>query len=405
MVIHVVGGVYVEFCTRPAWDETYGSGGRAAAAIAAMGTATVLHTYVSPQIQQHLDLLARTYSLETRTAPIENPIIFEYLHDLARPDILNAPKSKAASLIVKEKHVVRFGMLEGDATVEAEWAVFDPQNQGSPVPFSANGSIAIHLALVLNEWESRQMAQLPKGSAEECARKIAVEQQAEVVIIKQGSQGALVWTQGKTSQIPAFRTNKVWKIGSGDCFVAYFAQAWMGQGMDPVAAAELASRATAYYCETRGFATPSILEKYQPAEIRASTTKDEKSSKSVYLAGPFFHLAQIWIIEESRIQLRSSGLKVFSPFHDVGLGSADDVVQKDIDAIKGCDVMFAIADGLDAGTMFEIGYARSIGIPVVIYSELEQGAECLKMMEGTGCEIYSDFTTAIYATRWKAIEI
>jgi hypothetical protein len=405
MVIHVVGGFYKEYCTRPAWDETYGSGGRAAVAIAAMGTATVLHTYVSPQSKHHLDALGQIYSVQIRATHIEKPVRFEYLHNLARPDIFDTPESSAPNLSVKEKHVVRFGMLEGDAIVDAEWAVYDPQNQGAPVTFAQNGSKATHLALVLNQWESQQMAQLPTGSAAECACKIASEQQAEVVIIKQGAQGALVWAQGRASQIPAFRTNKVWKIGSGDCFVAYFAQAWMGQGMAPVPAAELASRATAYYCETRGFSTPSSLNQYQPPAIKARADGGEAVRRSVYLAGPFFYLAQIWLIEESRIQLKSSGLAVFSPFHDVGLGSADDVVQKDIDAIKKCDVMFAIADGLDAGTMFEIGYARSIGMPVVIYSEVEQGAESLKMMEGTGCEIYADYATALYATRWKAIEL
>lgn len=405
MVIHVIGGFYKEYCTRPAWDETYGSGGRAAVAIAAMETTTVLHTYVSSKSKQHLDALGQLYSVEIRAAHLEKPVRFEYLHDLARPDIFDLPESSAPPLIVKEEHVVRFGMLEGDAVVDAKWAVYDPQNQGAPVTFAKNGSKATHLALVLNQWESQQMAQLPTGSAAECARKIAMEQKAEVVIIKQGAQGALVWAQESASHIPAFRTNKVWKIGSGDCFVAYFAQAWMGQGMDPVYAAEFASRATAYYCETRGFSTPLSMSEYQPLAIKAPAIGGEALPRSVYLAGPFFSLAQIWLIEESRIQLRSSGLTVFSPFHDVGLGSADDVVQKDIDAIESCDVMFAIADGLDAGTMFEIGYARSIGMPVVIYSEVEKGAENLKMMEGTGCEIYSDYTTALYATRWKAMEL
>jgi hypothetical protein len=40
----------------------------------------------------------------------------------------------------------------------------------------------------------------------------------------------------------------------------------------------------------------------------------------------------------------------------------------------------------------------------VIYSETQVGTESLKMMQGTGCEIYANFTTAIYATRWRAVE-
>jgi len=405
MPIHVTGGFYREYCTRPFWDETYGSGGRAAVAIAGYGTPVIFHTYTSSHSQKHLELVAATYLFQVRTAPIEKTVAFEYLHDLARPDILNVPTEQASPLSVKEKHVVRFGMLEGDSIVDAEWAVYDPQNQGSPVPFTANGSKAKHLALVLNQWEAQQMAWLPSGSAEQCAHTIAQEQHAEVVIIKQGTQGALVWTREGKAQVPAYRTKNVWKIGSGDCFVAYFAQAWMKQGLSPAAAADFASRATAYYCETQGFATSEALAESKRAPIKSSIASSERTTRSVYLAGPFFHLAQIWMIEEARTHLKSAGLEVFSPFHDIGLGSAQDVVQKDIDAIKKCDVIFAIADGLDPGTIFEIGYARSIDKPVVIYSEVEVGAESLKMMEGTGCEIYSNFATAIYATRWKAVEL
>src|SRR5690606_2595867 len=111
---------------------------------------------------------------------------------------------------------------EGDAVVHAQWAVYDPQNQDAPVAFGANSSTTQHLALVLNSWEAQQMAGLPGANPQACARKIAQEQQAEVVIIKQGAQGAMVWANHQASQVPAYRTQNVWKIGSGDCFVAYF---------------------------------------------------------------------------------------------------------------------------------------------------------------------------------------
>ena len=404
MTIHVLGGFYYERCIRPSWDEVYGSGGRAAIAIAISGSDVEFHTYTSPKSAPLLQMYTQAYSnLATHTTPIAKAVTFYYLHDLGDPQIDNVPAMNAQPLQVEAEHIVRFGMLEGDAVVDADWAVYDPQNQGAPIPFKANGSKANHLALVLNGWEARQMAGLPEGTAQHCAEKIAQEQNAEVVIIKQGAQGALVWTNSGTSQVPAYRTSNVWKIGSGDCFVAYFAQAWMEERLSPAQAADRASRATAYYCETKCFATLEQLLKTQHAPITSAQT-ELSATKLVYLAGPFFHLSQIWMIEQARILLKGAGLKVFSPFHDVGLGSASDVVQKDIDAIKECDLLFAIADGLDPGTIFEIGYARSIGKPVVIYSELHSGEEALKMMQGTACEIYQNFTTAIYATRWKAVQ-
>lgn len=404
MAIHVAGGFYYEQCIRPSWDEIYGSGGRAAAALATCGSDVEFHTYTSTKSARALQMHTQAYSgLTTHTTSITDAIAFYYLHDLGDPQIKNVPATPAQPLQICAEYVVRFGMLEGDAIVDAEWAVYDPQNQNTPIPFSANGSKTTHLALVLNSWEARQMAALPAGSAKQCAEQLAQVQNAEVVIIKQGAQGAFVWTSSGSSQVPAYRTSNVWKIGSGDCFVAYFAQAWMEDRLSPAQAADRASRATAFYCETQGFATLEQLSQAMHKPI-SSAQQEPSAPKLVYLAGPFFHLSQIWMIEQARALLKSAGLKVFSPFHDIGLGSASDVVQKDIEAIMKCDLIFAIADGLDPGTIFEIGYARSIDKPVVIYSELHSGEEALKMMEGTECDIYQNFTTAIYATRWKAVQ-
>ena len=95
------------------------------------------------------------------------------------------------------------------------------------------------------------------------------------------------------------------------------------------------------------------------------------------------------------------GLRVFSPLHDVGMGRGQDVAPKDIEALKVSRAMLALVDGLDAGTLFEIGYARSLGIPVVVLAE-STPEEPLKMLTGTSCDVVSDFVTAIYRTAWAA---
>jgi nucleoside 2-deoxyribosyltransferase len=92
---------------------------------------------------------------------------------------------------------------------------------------------------------------------------------------------------------------------------------------------------------------------------------------------------------------------VFSPYHDVGHGSADDVVFKDLEAIKKADLVFAVGDGLDSGTVYEVGYARSQDKPVIVYCENET-QESLKMMQGSGCTLCEDFVTAIYRSFWIA---
>ncbi len=406
MAIHVVGGVYREYCVHPRWNEIYGSAGRAALAIATMGTSVVLHSYVDSEA--HDVFAAKGVYLdafEMRPSSVPAIVRFRYLHDLATPLISDVPKPLFGTLAVREEKVVRFGMLDGDARVDAEWAVYDPQNVQDGKPFRENGSTAKHLALVLNSWEAAHMAGRPGALAAEVAPILAAAHQAEVVVVKMGPQGAYVWTASEQIQVPAYRTNRVWKVGSGDCFVAHFANAWMQERRTPAEAAARASLATAYYCETQDFVTADKLAALQYSPITPSVGYLAGQARQVYLAGPFFDLSQVWMIEQARSSLHEMGLTVFSPYHDIGLGSANDVVVKDLEALDESHIVFAVCDGLDAGTIFEIGHARSRKIPVVVYSERHHGGESLKMMEGTGCILCKDYTTAIYTALWEAVQI
>jgi len=405
MTIHVVGGVYREYCVHPRWNQVYGSAGRAAMAIASMDTPTKLHSYLDPQTLEVFNgeaVWLSTLSVEPTT--VTGVVRFDYLHDMATPSISGCPTAQHAAIGLTEERVVRFGMLEGTAVVHADWAVYDPQNQNSAEPFGANGSTAKHLALVLNSWEAASMAGMPNQPPSVTAPVIAATQSAEVVIVKMGPEGAFVWTTQGGVQIPAFRTERVWKIGSGDCFVAHFANAWMNDKLAPAEAARVASLATAFYCAEKRLPTRAELASCNFPPIAVSQNYTLGNRPQVYLAGPFFDLAQIWMVDQALSTLKALGLRVFSPYHDIGLGSADDVVEKDLQGIRDSDMLFAIANGLDAGTIYEIGYARAIGKPVVIYSESET-EESLKMMQGSDCIICSDYTTAMYSTLWEAAKL
>lgn len=405
MAIHVVGGVYREYCVHPRWNELYGSAGRAALAVAATGLPVVLHSYMNEEVQQMMgEKCAWLDNLQLDPTNVTGCVGFDYLHDMAVPRISGLPEVPHPSISVAEEKVVRFGMLEGDAVVHADWVVYDPQNGLKGQPFGTNGSTAKHLALVLNSWEAAHLAGMPGESASKTAPALASKEGAEVVVVKMGPEGAFIWTASGTAQVPAFRTSRVWKIGSGDCFVAHFALAWMHQRLPAAQAAEFASRATAYYCETQGFPTNSLLASRQFTPVELSAAYRGGSRRKVYLAGPFFDLGQVWMVEQARTNLRNLGLEVFSPYHDVGLGSAEDVVSKDLQGIHESDLVFAITDGLDAGTIYEIGYARALEKPVVVYSERHKD-ESLKMMEGSGCTICADYTTALYSTLWEAVKI
>jgi len=403
--IAVVGGIYHERCMRPRWREIFGSAGRAASAIAAMHGAVELHGYVD---RYGADVVAQwaTFSktpMVMRTRVASTSVVFDYHHGLETPRIHGAAEP-LPEIEVGSRHIVRFGMLESDARVHGDRVVYDPQNALDPRPFHENGSTARELALVLNQHEASLMTGKKNATVEDMARELLQSHGASVVVVKRGPRGALVFDGADVHAVPAYRSQEVWKIGSGDNFVAHFAHQWMQRGRTPAESADLASRATAFYCETRSFATPESLAAFNSPAIAVSARYAAGWRPTVYLAGPFFTLAQLWLVEQARDNLRSMGLTVFSPYHDVGLGSADDVVSKDLDGIRGADFVFAIGDGLDSGTIYEIGYARALGKPAIVYCENES-EENKKMIEGSGCTLAKDYVGAIYQAIWLAASL
>lgn len=400
-MVTIIGGVYHEWCMHPGWQEVFGSGGRAASAITALGGKVELWSCFGPEAQAVLEARAFFEGFSVKPPLASSLVQFHYLHGLATPKVVLSPTIQEAIKPIAADKVVQYGMLEADVQVHADQVVFDPQNVGKPRGFGEYGSTAKRLALVLNRYEAQRLSELPDAPVEEQTRVLAEGQSAEVVIIKLGPQGALVYHDNRFSHVPAYKTSSVWKIGSGDVFVASFGYFWMDKQMSPVESATQASRATAYYCETKGFATSDQLRDYSIKEVKVSGRVRDGYKPLVYLAGPFFTLGQRWVVEQAREAIIAQGLRVFSPFHDVGLGSADDVVNADLDGLHKCEAVFAIADGLDAGTVFEIGFARALNKPVVVYCENES-AEDRKMMEGSNCLVTRDFTSAVYQLLWAA---
>ncbi|HEP1209348.1 PfkB family carbohydrate kinase [Stenotrophomonas maltophilia] len=399
-MLTIVGGIYREVCLRPQWDEVYGSAGRAASAVARLGGQVELHGFLEADLQSILECRAAEEGFGLTIAPLPRSAVFNYSHGLSVPWIQQPERQLPLS--VTADHVLRFGMLEGTAIVDAEYAVFDPQNVTGTEAFGANGSKARHLGLVLNLTEARSVLGRFDLTPEQMVVGLASQHEADVVVLKMGPKGALVHHEGGTECVPAYATSRVWKIGSGDQFAANFAYAWMEERRSPFEAADRASRSAAFYAQHRRFPTAEELDAFAPAPLRLSDTYMQGQVPTVYLAGPFFTLGQLWVVEQARNCLRDMGLDVFSPYHDVGPGSAEMVVGKDIEGIHQSDVMLAIADGLDSGTIFEVGYARSRGIPVVMYAE-NVSSEDLKMMEGTDCFLRDDFVSAIYQTAWNGV--
>lgn len=220
---------------------------------------------------------------------------------------------------------------------------------------------------------------------------------AETVVVKCGAAGAFVYIQtGQATQIPSYRSARVFKIGSGDVFSAAFAHFWGEQGIEPAAAADLASRCTAWYCDRRQLPLPSPQE----LETLSALSRNVQPGR-IYLAAPFFDIGQRWAVEEARLCLVRLGADVFSPVHEVGFDVPEVVAPADLAGLQTCSAVLAIVSGGDPGTLFEIGYARRLGIPVIALAERTQTRD-LTMLIGSGCEIARDFASAVYRAIWAS---
>lgn len=390
----VAGGVYREECVRPTWSRIFGSGVRAAAAVSRLSPGTRLVAYACEDWADDAEHSMAAFGVAAELRPIKEDIAFHYLHPLSHAELIGAPEARYESLKVSGDTVLRFGYVEGDALIDAGRAIFDPQNADEVLRFGENGSKAEALAIVLNEVELN----LAMGDAgEEGARGLMQHSGASVVVIKRGPRGAMVVADDLTAIVPAYAASAIFKIGSGDVFSAIFAQRWGEVYEDPATAADTASRAVSRYVETRNAQVD--LSQLTTALPRPAPDRESK----VYLAAPFFTLAQRWMVEEARRCLMSLGANVFSPIHDVGShGDAAYIAASDLDGLERCSVVLALLDGEDAGTLFEVGHAHRHGIPVVALAESPR-PESLTMLQGTGCTIVSDFSTAIYEAIWATI--
>jgi hypothetical protein len=387
----VVGGVYGERCITPRVDEVFGSGGRAAAAIASTGVPVELCCYCpaaeASSVRASLEGAGMTLKLTDSSVFIS----FRYLHPLAQPFFEPAKFEVSAPIMVEGEKVLRFGFMEGDAIVTADMAVYDPQ---SPIPrgFTENGSSAKQLALILNSKEIRAFG--PADSELDLVARLGEMDGANVIVVKDGAVGARVYSDGAlVAKVPPYETRTVYKIGSGDIFSAAFAHAWMNLGREPSEAADYASRSAAHYVETRQTALRSDadLASLQPTRFT--------SGRQIYIAAPFFTTSDLWLVEELWRGLTSVGATPFSPYHDIGLGDPSIVAPADLLAVKNSAAVLAVVSGGDPGTLFEVGYAVSERIPVIALSENPRSAD-LTMLVGTGCWIADDLATAVYRAAW-----
>lgn len=388
----VAGGSYLEVCLVPHWRRILGSGGRAALALSSACAGLEFFTYAGQRDADDIEQTMRAFNVKAHITRISENISFSYFHPLSTPYLSPRYPKKNRPIKVAGKNVLRFGFIEGDAVVKADCAVFDPQGD-APSRFEANGSFAKRVAYVLNV---RELATLTGQDELSCGVKSLLRGRVSVVVVKKGASGVAVYTKTASRTLPVYKSDSVFKIGSGDIFSAVFALKWAHEGESPFVAADEASRAVADYVDTR--ALPIARNTDLPPRVALSTRKPGR----IYLAGPFFDISKRWLIEESLRALEALGAEVFSPFHEVGMGgSASEIATKDLRGLRKCSAVLALLDGTDPGTIFEIGYARRNKIPVVVLAENVKDTD-LTMLRGSKCDVVSDFATAIYRSVWAS---
>ncbi len=381
--MHVVGGLYKELCTIPQWSATFGSGGRAAAVISGFSEKVILHTYAEDISNEGISSL-KQLGVEVITNLRSSNIVFAYFHPLSRPYIQPNPNEieQIKPISVSGDAVLRFGFIEGDTIVTADRAVYDPQTWRNVESFSANGSVAQELAIVLNELELKSATQLEDLGA--AAAHLLQHQGASVVIAKRGIRGATIFEHnGRSTDIPCYRSSYVFKIGTGDVFSAIFSYYWAEKRLPVLQAADFASRLVAAYCNNRGRIP---LEKN--AHLNQVAWKF-RITGTVKIEGIVNTIGQRYTIEEARFALRELGVEAYCPALGDRFSSA-------------VTAILILTDGL--GTMLTkyIEDALSMELPIVILCEDANVISSVK--NNNNITVVNDFSSSLYFAAWIASE-
>lgn len=417
----VLGGTYRESVISPDSDEVAGSGMRAAAALSNRPEGRpVLHTpldAVGTNMRDEAELVAAALGVELASGvpDRDEPIGFRYPTPISTPAI-NGPSSR-----IQGEHVVRgggetvlaFGLIEAPQVnvrdqptvrvrIEAKTLVIDPQRPRDAEPLSLAGLDAESIYVVANAVEISKLGNA-SNVREAAAGVLERDRRIRGVVTKRGAAGCLVSTGSddgvRHELVGAHPTRRVWPIGSGDVFSAGLAHA-IDQGRSLMEAATVGSAAAAHWCSTRVHGVPPAILAGDSSGLPRAVSP---STPTIYLAGPFFTIAERWLVETVRDELQSLGARVWSPFHMVGPGGLE-VAEKDLEGLLECDVVLALLDHADPGTVFEVGWAVRHEIPVVGYG-LSMNPEGAKMMAGTAVELHEDLSSACYRAVWAGMGV
>ncbi|QCO17187.1 nucleoside 2-deoxyribosyltransferase (plasmid) [Azospirillum brasilense] len=412
----VAGGIYRERCVLPHWDQLFGSGLRAAAAVGRLSPGTKLFAYCPSAWKPDVQTSAGSFQVHFEPQASAQAITFDWFHPFSEPSVtveadggadgaedvcLPGEQAVPGAFHVRGEAVVRFGFREcrswrrddlaTGAVVVAKRAVYDPQR--ATEPFRANGSHADELAIVVNEPELFANSGTA-GNLKEAVQVLMDRDDAAVVVVRSGIGGGTVHLRdGQDFVIPAYRSEKVFRIGVGDVFTALFALHWAEREASPEDAAALASLAASEYSSTRSLPVdPSLDGRSLPI------LETDRGLGDVYLAAGTMGTGQRWLVEECRQALSNLGVTVFSPFLHLPLGK-EGRADYMIEAMKASAAVLVLADDGGSATEFEAGVAATLNKPMVVLTAPDRAPS----FRWDKCKVVDDLSSAIMNAAWEAL--
>ena len=395
-MISIIGGIYREIDYDEISGEIFGSGFR--------GVKFLLENNCGVNFKSVGNEIAKSYLTENQKVyknfnfdlvDYNDLITFKYSFALDNPtiypNILNISKVKTINF--EGDNIIAFGMLEADYNISGIKVIYDPQTSIKPKKFSAFGT-AKELVYIVNRSEANSIS--GSENIKDIKDYFFSIEKTKAFIIKDGPFGATLYMPNEEFNIPSYITGNVFKIGSGDIFTSSFGYYWMNKNLSLKDSAINASRSTALFCDTRAYIDVTNFTNFDYSEFKFKTLEN----KQVYLASPFFAISELILIDKIRAAFLSFGIKVFSPFHDVGFGDNELTARKDIEGIKSSDIIFCLFDNYDSGTLIESGYALATGKKIIGYHRTCEDDKLL-MLKDSDIQYFNHLTTAIYQTIWN----
>ncbi|CAM3689955.1 PfkB family carbohydrate kinase [Sphingobacterium prati] len=395
-MIAVVGGTYREINYDNVSHEIFGSGFRSSKFLLENNCKVKYVTFGNEETLLYLEENKKAYpALDFKFLTSPELITFKYSFALDNPMIFPSLPNivKSEHIMISDDNIICFGLLEGEVNIKGIKVIYDPQTAVKPKKFSAFGE-AEKLIYIVNKSEAESIS----GSKDikDIKTFFFKEEKAYALIIKNGPHGAKLYYDQYEFDIPSYITSNVHKIGSGDIFTGSFGYYWLEKDLPLEKCALYASLSTAYFCDIQAYIDTSSIENKQYKEHVFS----DLSEKQVYLAAPFFSLAELILIDKIRTAFLDFGVKVFSPFHDIGFGDDESIARKDIEGLMKSDIIFCVFDNLDSGTLIESGFALAHDKKIIGYQRTCEKNHLL-MLKPADIKLYDNLTSAIYNTIWS----